>query len=205
MNINKKIGDCCKITYGFTMGGKNVYDSRHVNRSLIVDILDNNEYNGDVSFLYSFPLNSEQSIELFTQYNDAVQTATKFRKECIDKREESPYITAHQQNSHVIDIKSIGYFRGEIIAFRFENCDVPYIIFEYENKNFTLSIYLLRESYKLSNPNNAHKEGYRIFNDSKNGLKLDVIKIKGVKMTHHYHFTISCCPNNQKPYEKIDK
>lgn len=90
--------------------------------------------NGHPNWLY-YPLRDSQSRDLFLLR----------RKQLGD---EGFKIYEKEFDSPVTHISRIGYYNGEVVAFRFENSRKPFLLFKHRNENFNEAWHIIKDSYK---------------------------------------------------------
>lgn len=88
---------------------------------------------------YFYPLTGKQSNNLFILYDKVLCKVVK----SLEKNNDFIIL---RRRAKIIHLHSIGYSKGEIIAFLFDKGTKPFIIFEYNNPNFNKSIKLLKDS-----------------------------------------------------------
>lgn len=118
-----------------------------VDREIISSILNNDNKPNRLSV--------NQVYELFRQYNKIYHVVLKTLYLPI-----CPHIISMRQCiSDIEKVKTIGYYRGDIVAFSVHGSPLPYIIFECNNLNFQHSI-------KLIKPKNKQRvDGYACINN----------------------------------------
>ena len=115
-------------------------------------VINNILKNGNPKWPY-YPLNDYQSKDLFLLRRK--QLGSESFKVC-EKVYECP----------VTHMKRIGYYNGEVVAFRFEKSHRPFIFFQHRNENFKAVWKSVRASYK-----DRKAEG---------GIPLKIVFYKGV-------------------------
>lgn len=124
----------------FAMGGNEI----SLDRESINNVLNN----GNPSSSY-LPLTDSQSRDLF---NWKISTSNNPETKCYE-----------QTYSKSIQFQTIGYFKGNVISFRFHGDHRPYIFFQHRNENYQASLSALLK-YKNIIKKKA-KNGYFIIND----------------------------------------
>ena len=143
--------------------------SQLVNKHMIEEILE-----GYPNYLF-YPLTNTQSKEIFLQYDHLLNEILKVKSGSRKKF----------RTDHVYEMCIIGYFNGEIAAFRFNNTKKPYIIFQYKNKNYESSIICLKASYK----NQLKNSGYSRISES--NLVITTLYLDDIEYCREFHFVSS--------------
>lgn len=148
-------------------------NTSYVDRSIIVAQSKNPN-------LLVYPLSNEQSKELFNQYSHVlfkVLQELHYNKNC-------PSIISKVRRNNVTYMNFIGYCKGEIVAFLFDQDIKPFIIFEHNNTSFKKSIRLLQKSIK-KNPIDQDVEHEKLLTY---GLVMTTMNIKNDISCQEYYW-----------------
>lgn len=81
-----------------------------------------------------YPFNDDQSKEIYLLYREA-------RTSKVAQEGERLF------NTNVLQIELLGYYHGDIVAFRFKSSHRPFIMFEYKNGDFQRMLKVLKTSH----------------------------------------------------------
>ena len=144
----------------------------NIDQKIINDIIQS-----DNKSTFFCPLTINQCNNIFKQYNYLCSNENNMKK-IINK------------NSNILNYDKIGTYNGDIIAFNFENNKKPFILFEFNNKNFQSSHEIIIRSYSVKNNNNRSK--YNDYSSMRiNCLKITTIYIDDNDFCKEFYFVIN--------------
>jgi hypothetical protein len=115
-----------------------------VDKKLVNDILIQGRTNTII-----YPLTDSQSNEIRSLFNS------------IRHQEDLP-TTRRICGKRVTQYSTIGYYKGDIIAFRFQKSKHPFIFFEYKNENYRSWTELIKRSYQKKK-RGVYEEIFQLF------------------------------------------
>lgn len=145
----------------------------HIDQKIINDIIQS-----DNKSTFFHPLTINQCENIYKQYNYLCSNENNMKKTIY-------------KNSNIINYDKIGVYNGSIIAFNFENNKKPYILFEFNNKNFQSSHDIITKSYSIKY-NNNNKSKYNDYSSMRiSCLKITIIYIDNHDFNKEFYFVIN--------------
>jgi hypothetical protein len=112
-----------------------------VSRYSVNDILKNGNPNAPF-----YPFTDPQSLELYQLFRET-------------RKNQDRDVTKYEKKfgANGLQLREIGYYHGEIIAFRFLDSHRPFIFFEYRNVDYKRIMELLKRSHRNQSKNSSSK------------------------------------------------